>query len=211
MRLYLSSYGLGNKPDELLRLVRSNSRVAVIMNAGDLDSEYRKVSLEKQISSLEALGFKSEEIDLRKYFGKSDDLKKRLSGFGAIWIRGGNVFVLQRAVEQSGFNKVIVEMLKNDQIVYAGYSAGAIITTPTLHGIELIDNPSEIPEGYKKDFSWEGMSLVSYSIAPHYQSDHPESKAIEKLVQYFEDKKMPYKKLRDGEVVVVEGEKERII
>lgn len=211
MRLYLSSYGLGNKPEELAYLIGTNKHVAVIMNAGDLDGEYRKISLEKQISSLKALGLEPEEIDLRKYFGKSEDLKTTLSKFGAVWIRGGNAFMLQRAVEQSGFNKVIVEMLKNDKIVYAGYSAGVIIATPTLKGIELIDHLSEIPAGYKADFSWNGMNLVSYSIAPHYQSDHQESQAVEKLVQYFEEKKMPYKKLRDGEVIVVEGDKERII
>ncbi len=35
MRLFLSSYKLGNKPDELLALVGNNKRTAIIMNSQD--------------------------------------------------------------------------------------------------------------------------------------------------------------------------------
>lgn len=213
MRLYISSYGPGNKPEELVRLVGSNMRLAIIMNAVDLSEEYRnKISLPKQIAHLTALGFIVEEVDLRKYFGKkTDELKKVLSEFGVVWVRGGNAFVLQRAVEQSGFNKVITEMLKEDKLVYACYSAGGVVATPTLHGIEIVDNPSEIPAGYLKEFSWEGMGLIKYSFAPHYQSDHPESQKIEKVIQYYIDHNMPYKALRDGEVFIVENGQERLV
>ncbi len=33
MRLYLSSYGLGNRPDEFVGLLRGKKRVAIVLNA----------------------------------------------------------------------------------------------------------------------------------------------------------------------------------
>jgi len=48
------------------------------------------------------------------------------------------------------------------------------------------------------------MGLVDFSIAPHYRSEHPESAAIEGVITYFEAHHMPYKVLRDGEVLIVE-------
>ena len=75
---------------------------------------------------------------------------------------------------------------------------------PTLRGIDLVDDPFAVPEGYDKDIVWEGLSLIDYCIAPHYRSDMEESAMIEKTVQYFIDNKMLFKALRDGEVIVVE-------
>jgi dipeptidase E len=210
MRLYLSSYKLGNKPKELVRLVGSNSKhVAVIVNASDdTDMAYRTDSLNRQIDDLKNLGFMPEEIDLRKYFNKSEKLKEVLSNFGLVWVKGGNVFILQRAFEQSGFREIIKELLQKDKIVYAGYSAGICVIAPTLKGAELVDDPNIVPEGYKKDFRWEGLSLINYNVAMHYKSDHPESQAIDKEIAYLEKSGLSYKTLRDGEVIVVNGNKE---
>jgi dipeptidase E len=46
------------------------------------------------------------------------------------------------------------------------------------------------------------LGFLTYSIAPHYRSDHPETAAVEKLVQYFIQQKMLFKALRDGEVMI---------
>jgi dipeptidase E len=39
---------------------------------------------------------------------------------------------------------------------------------------------------------------------PHYQSDHPESAAIERELQYCTANGISFRTLRDGEVVVLE-------
>jgi dipeptidase E len=212
MRLYLSSYGLGNKTEELLRLVGSNNKSAVVVvNASDnLDIEHRTDSLNRQINNLSELGFIPEELDLRKYFNKLDSLEEFISKFGMVWVKGGNALILQRAFEQSGFNKIIKKLLQEDKIVYAGYSAGICVISPTLKGVEIVDDPNIVPEGYKKDFSWEGMHLLDYNVAMHYKSNHPESEAVEKEVEYLKENNLPYKTLKDGEVIVVDGNKEII-
>lgn len=48
-----------------------------------------------------------------------------------------------------------------------GYSAGAVVATPTLCGIELVDPPDDVPRGYDAPIPWDGMGLVDFSVAPH--------------------------------------------
>jgi len=212
MRLYLSSYKFGNFSDELVKLVGNNKRVAIIANSrdGSSDKERAVKSLEEQIKNLNLLGFLSEELDLRKYFKKKEALKKYLSQFGLVWVLGGNTFVLKRAYEQSGFGLVIKEMLAKDEIVYGGYSAGVVILAPSMKGLEIVDDPDIVPDGYSPEFNWHGLSLVNYSIAVHYRSDHPESAEVEKEVEYLEKNKIPYKTLKDGEVIIIDRDREKI-
>ena len=65
-----------------------------------------------------------------------------------------------------------------------------------------MDDSVALPDGYKNQTIWEGIGLVNYSVAPHYHSDHPESEAINKVVEYFIDNKMVFKTLRDGDVII---------
>ena len=212
MRLFLSSYSLGNKPEELSALVGSNKRTAIIMNAQDTKTpESRSERLQREIDSLSALGLIPEELDLRAYFGKSDELSDHIKGFGLVWVRGGNVFILRKAFKQSGFDEIITRLLNNDEIAYGGYSAGACVLAPSLHGIELVDPKDEICEGYEREVVWDGLNILGYAVAPHYDSDHPESNDIDKCITYFVDNHMLFKALRDVEVIVRDGYGEKVI
>lgn len=131
-----------------------------------------------------------------------------------VWANGGNAFTLLAAMKQSGFVEALRTLLDEDTIAYGGHSAGAIVATPTLRGIELVDSAEPagaLPIGYPPTIYWDGMSLVSYSLAPHYRSAHPESAAIEVVVQYFEDHAIPYRVLRDGEAIVIDGSDEALL
>jgi dipeptidase E len=52
---------------------------------------------------------------------------------------------------------------------------------------------------------------VQYAIAPHYKSDHPESAAIDKSVEYLIDNHIPFIALRDGETIVVDGRVQKVV
>lgn len=211
MKLYLSSYGLGNHPEKLKELVGKNKLAAVIVNAQDLaDGEKRRERLRLGIEEMTSLGFRSEELDLRDFFSKPDELAVHLQKYGLLWIRGGNAFVLQRAMKQSSFDISVQELVRSESLVYAGYSAGSCAATTTLHGVELVDDSITVPDGYNPEIVWEGLGLVTYSIAPHYRSDHPESEDIEKTVQYFKSNEMPYSTLHDGQAIVINGRNEVI-
>jgi dipeptidase E len=204
MKLYLSSYLVGNDPKKLQELVGPNKRVAVILNAVDhKSSEIREERLRLEFASMYKLGFEPEEVDLRDYFDKDPvELEKELSQFGFLWIRGGNVFVLRKAMHLSGFDQIVRHLLDKG-VVYAGYSAASCAAGPTLHGIELCDDINLVPPNYPSETIWEGLDLIDYVIAPHYKSDHPESPMIDEVVEYLHSHNLPYKTLHDGEVIIV--------
>lgn len=206
MKLFLSSFQLGNFPDRLASLVGPNKKAAIIMNAGDAygDSERPKY-FASYAQDLMNIGLISEELDLRLFFGKPDRLEQELRKVGLIWSVGGNSFNLMRAMHLSGFKTILPKILRDSDLVYGGFSAGACTVTPSLHGIELVDDPSVIPSTYPAEIFWEGMSLVDFHIAPHFKSPHPESAAIDKVVAYFEDHKMKYETLSDGQAIVING------
>ncbi len=212
MRLYLSSFRNGNKPEELLRLLGNGRKTALIFNAQDWKSdEDRKIDLDQETERLQCIGLQPKEVDLRRYFGKPDDLNELLASFDLIWVRGGNVFVLRRAFKQSGADKIITELVNEDKAVYGGYSAGVAIMQPHLHGIELIDDPNVVPKSYEPQVIWDCLGLIPYCVAPHYKSDHPESADVDKAVAYYIDNHIPFIALHDGEVIVIEGDKQKFV
>ena len=203
---------MGNKPGEMLPLIGSNKRTAIIMNAQDAKApENRRERLQQEIDGLAGLGLQPEELDLRNFFNEPDQLKTIIGQYGYIWVRGGNVFLLRRALRQSGFDQIITELLKDDQVAYGGFSAGVCILAPSLDGIELVDPTDELAEGYDSSIIWDGLGILDYAVAPHYKSDHPESADIDKCVEYFKENKIPHKTLRDGEAIVIDGDLEKLI
>ncbi|HYF31245.1 MAG TPA: Type 1 glutamine amidotransferase-like domain-containing protein [Chitinophagaceae bacterium] len=210
MRLFLSSFRFGNHPQHLVRLANSNKRAAVIANACDeMPENDRQIRVRQEIGLLQELGFFPGEIDLRSYFNnphRQQHLIKLLSTVGLIWVRGGNSFVLRRAMKASGFDVMITGLVQQDAVVYGGYSAGACVTGPTLAGIEMVDDPHTVPEGYDATVIWEGLNLVPYVIVPHYRSILPESAKVERLLQHYVDRNISFKPLRDEEAVVVNGD-----
>jgi dipeptidase E len=207
MKFYLSSYGIGNEVKKLKKMIpKGNKKTAYISNALDYSKglERRKKHEKRNIKQLTKVGLDVEILDLRNYFNKSYRLKEKLKEFGVIWVSGGNTFVLRQAMKLSGFDVILKSLLKKDNILYGGYSAGICVLTPTLRGLELVDDPSAKPYGRKSKVIWDGLGILSYSIAPHYKSDHPESKRMNKVVEYMIDNKMLFKTLRDGEVIIIE-------
>lgn len=212
MRLYLSSFRNGNKPEKLLELLGDGRRTAVIFNAVDFKSEAdRATDYAAEAERLKSISLEPTEIDLRQYFGKPAGLKEALEEFDLIWVRGGNVFVLRRAFKQSGADKTIAELLAQDAVAYGGYSAGVDIMQPHLHGIELVDPPDVVPDGYNKEVIWDCLGILPYCVAPHYKSDHPESADVDKTVAYYIENHIPFIALHDGEVIVVNGDKQEVV
>lgn len=212
MRLYLSSFRNGNQPQELLKLLGTGRRTALINNALDFVSATdRAESLAQEVQRLKSIGLEPAEVDLRGYFDRPAELKAELSSYDLVWARGGNAFVLRRAFRQSGADKAVAELLADDAIVFGGYSAGIDMLTPSLHGAELVDDPSVVPEGYDPEIIWECLGLVPYAIAPHYKSDHPESAAIDTSVEFLIDHHVLFIALRDGEAIVVNGADQQIV
>ena len=204
MRLYLSSYRLGNNTEQFTSMVGGNKRAALILNARDyFSSADREHGKTEQTEELKKIGITAEELDLRKFFGKSDELKNTLELFDAVWIPGGNSFLLRHAMHESGFDTIIKNLLQEDKIVYAGYSAGIVVLCETLRGIEIVDDIKYVKEIYNTEPIFAGLEILPYSIAPHYKSNHPETELIDKVVEYFIAEKIPYRTLKDGDAIII--------
>lgn len=209
MKFYLSSYKMGSpeNQEKLKKMTQGKKSMAYIPNAMDwaTDLERRKLSENKDFEDLKQLDFVINRLDLQDYFNKPEELKKELEKYDIIWVRGGNAFVLRQAMKLSGFDKILKELIdSNSDMIYSGYSAGVCILGPSLKGLEIDDDLTQKPYGNDKDIVWEGLSVFDYVIVPHYQSDHPESEMIEKVVEYYKENNISFKTLHDGEVIIIE-------
>lgn len=188
-------------------MLDGKTKTAVIMAAQDFKEEsVRAERLDKNIAELGELGLTADEFDLRKYFEHSSSLEADITSYDFIWVRGGNVFTLRQAMALSGLDKILPTLIREEKFVYGGYSAGVCVLAPSLHGIELVD-PLDRPglDYPKTDIIWEGLGVIEDAIAPHYKSDHPESVDTDKYVAFLENHNMPYKTLRDGEVLIIDN------
>lgn len=213
MRLYLSSERLGERAGALLGMLYGK-RVAVIANGYDgcnaaARTVYHAESYDP-MAEFHSLGLAAEALDLRAYFGDPDSLRQRLGAFDLVWVMGGNSFVLRRAMRSSGFDIVIRELLEADTIAYGGYAAGAVVAGPSLRGLELMDDPWELPDGYDEPLIWHGLSLTPFAIVPHFRSRHPEAASAEKVVSYMRARRTRFRAISDGEVIVQVGNLERL-
>jgi dipeptidase E len=210
MKLYLSSMMIGNHPERLLAMSGGKgARMAVVTNALDYISfEDRLVHAQTKFDPMIYFGdagFDPSIIDLRNYFGRSTDLERVLSRHQVVWALGGNAFLLRRAMQASGFDIVIHDLLE-EGLVYGGWSAGACVAGNSLRPIAIMDEPEKLAAGYP-DIPpiWEGMGLVRYAVIPHYQSVHPESDAAALATEWAKANGFDHVALRDGEVIVSDG------
>ncbi|WP_435139263.1 Type 1 glutamine amidotransferase-like domain-containing protein [Formosa sp. A9] len=207
MKYYLSSYKFGNRVDKLIEMLPQGAKVGHINNSKDWTTANPKIRnnhLKEEMEFINSLGFISEHLDLKKYFGEENKLRNKIASLDGIWICGGNTFVLRQAMKLSGFDNIFTELQKRADFFYGGYSAGVCILSDSLKYIEFVDDPNDFPYKEIKETIWEGLNLFDYGILPHYDSDHPESEEIEKEVKRCIDNKWLFKTMRDGEVFIIE-------
>lgn len=97
MRLYLSSYQLGDRADLLVSMVRGGRRGGVIANALDGgDQERRAADTRRHIASLAELGREAADLDLREHDSSCDPIEDCLATYGEV--RYDGLGVLDRAV-----------------------------------------------------------------------------------------------------------------
>jgi len=198
-------------------LAGRGARAMIVMNALDNFPDERRHFFSVGKQDLERLGFIADELDLRTCLdaperradeypegrrpSRSSSLAQALDGVGLLWVNGGNTFLLRRAMSRSGFDSVVPALLDRDQLVYGGFSAGVCAITPSLRGIEFLDDPRALAEGYSPEPLWDGLRLIDYHVAVHYRTGDDEP--IQRTVRYYREHAMPYVALRDGEVIVV--------
>jgi dipeptidase E len=215
MRLFLSSYRAGKHDDKLREFIGKIDKVAVVTNAKDYKTlEGRKIRIEENFDYWRSMSVKPAEIDLRPYFHKPG-AEKLLSKHNFIWLAGGNVFLLRRALSYTGLDHYFYDALRKNEIILGGESAGAIIMGPTLKYSEMEadgheDSPDIVPEGYRAEVIWEGLDLIDYVPVPHYQ-DPDYGPEIDEYIARLEKAGLPYKAMTNDQAIIINGDKEEFL
>lgn len=206
MRLYLSSFRMGDHPEHLLELLGGARRAAVIANSMDVYEDRR---LETEFPALAALGIDATEVDLRDYFDRSAQMLGELSHYDLVWIRGGNVFALRQAMLHSGADVALIELLRHDALVYGGYSAGPCVLAPSLRGLELCDAVEPVEALYDEPVTFDGLGILDFAFVPHIDSPgHPETGVLGQVADNYARDGVPHRTFRDGQVLIVNGDQE---
>ncbi|MFJ1460140.1 Type 1 glutamine amidotransferase-like domain-containing protein [Nocardia sp. N2S4-5] len=208
MRLFLSSYRFGAHYDRLAALIGTPGRVAVIPNACDAWPAMWQGAVSSDVNPLRRLGFRPDVVDLREYVGRPEELEQVLRGYPMLWVRGGNTFVLRAQFARSAADLVLARLLAEDALVYAGYSAGACLLTPDLHGLEEADDPDEVLPACGIETRWDGLGLVDHRIVPHVNSPGTDPDGCgDRLAERFRAEGVPHWALTDDDAVIVDGER----
>jgi len=209
MRLFLSSYRAGSHDDQLRKFLGEIDKVAVITNAKDYKTpEGRITRVKENFDYWRSIGIQPTEIDLRPYFHKSG-AEELLTKHNFIWLAGGNVFLLRRALSYTGLDKFFYDAVRKNEIILGGESAGAIIMGPTLKYSETEedeDSPGYVPHGYKQETIWDGLKLIDYVPVPHYASVG--YIGIDEYIKNLENNRIPFKKMTDDQAIIINGDKE---
>lgn len=93
--------------------------------------------------------------------------KEKIKGSNILLITGGNTFTLLNNIKKNGLDKEIIALSNKDGFVIAGFSAGAVILTPTINIVTK-------EWSYGKDVNtvglndMRGLSLIDFEVLPHY-------------------------------------------
>jgi dipeptidase E len=205
---------MGDHPERLMALVRDGDRrTVVIANAlDDAPDGIRRAGVDRERAALGELGFDAAELDLRDYFGDEGRLRRDMSSVALAWLRGGNVFMLRYALRRSGGDTIFRGLLAEDALVYAGYSAGPCVLSPSLRGLEAVDDADAVTRIYGSQPVWDGLVLLDEAFVPHYQSPgHPETAAIGQVAERYRAAGIPHRTLRDGQALLINGGETAIV
>ncbi len=168
-KLLLTSTGLANLniTNQFLQIIgKPVSQVKIIFVPTASRSEEELKYVQKSKKELLDLGILENHI-------KTLNLDKPVSfqeveNFDVIYVCGGNTFYLLKKVRETGFDKVIIEFAKTDNL-YFGVSAGSILVCPN------IDIASPFDENDVSLTDLTGLNLIDVIVSPHYKD---EEKAI---------------------------------
>lgn len=149
--------------EEILKILPKPAdqiKLAHIITASNMENDTSYVEKDKKL--MKEAGFQVIDIDI---VGKTEtELRKILQGFDVIYVQGGNTFYLLKAVRESGFDKVIKELIERG-VIYIGVSAGTIIAGPNIDPAWWkYGEPNKNKVGLK---NLTGLNLVPFLICVH--------------------------------------------
>jgi len=196
--LLLTSGGMQVK-DEILKILPNPRQTKLVHVITASKPEEDKTYQERDRALLVQAGFQVEDLDIE---GKSEtELRKLLQGKNVIYVQGGNTFHLLKCANESGFGKIVRDLIARG-VVYIGVSAGTCIACPTIEMVEW--KPSDPNLCNLKDLT--AFNLVPFLITPHY---NPKYAMI--LKKEIAEAKFPTRILTDNQAILVQGDSIQLV
>ena len=197
--LLLTSAGM-NVKEEILKILpkpANKIKVAYIITASKFEEDTSYVDKDKK--AMIEQGFLVEEIDIRNKDEK--ELREMLKDKDIVYVQGGNTFYLLKYVKESGFDKVIKELIQKG-VIYIGVSAGSYIACPTIEAALWKDQDRNIVG--LEDLT--ALNLVPFLLSVHYI---PEYKEI--IKKGISSSKYPVKILTDDQAILVRDNRAELV
>lgn len=198
--LLLTSAGM-KMQDEILKLLPkppAKIKLAHIITASNEVSPHPWRDNDKK--AMLKLGIQVEDIDVKGKTG--NELRRILKNKDVIYVQGGSPYYLLKYVKESGFDKV-VKNLVNRGVLYIGASAGSYIACPTIEQA-LWKKPNRNKYGLAGNGP--AMNLVPFLIVAHY-----EPKFKKDVDAGIAKTKYPVKVLRDNQAILVKNGKAKLV
>jgi len=190
--ILLTSAGMDVK-EEILKILPKPAnfiKVAYVITATNGLGGY-DIKKDTDIESMKEIGFQVSYVDIE---GKNEpELRKLLKDKDIIYVQGGNTFYLLKYVRESGFDKIVRDLI-DEGIIYIGVSAGSYIACPTIE----MANWKHADKNIVGLTDLTGLNLVPFILSVHYK---PEYKEILKKEIY--SAKYPVKILTNDQAILV--------
>ena len=192
MKLLLASNGqfLIEEGYKLVGIPVDKIRIGYITTASKRASSNEYIKIHEKMMRNHNLYF--EDIDIENK--NENDLRKFFADKNIIHMEGGNTYHLLKAIKQSGFDKILKDLIDKG-MVYVGTSAGSSIVGPT------IEFSSHIPKEATSE-ELKSLNMVPFLIKSHY-TDDKEAEYSERIKTL----KYPIRFLRDGQGILIENGK----
>ncbi|PAY21724.1 peptidase S51 dipeptidase E [Dietzia natronolimnaea] len=207
MNLLLLSLGVGAVPAFLTERVNRPAPAVRIGYLNDAASPYEGAGfVVAERAQLADLGYVLADISA----GDIDDpseFSAVLDGLDAVYVAGGNTFVLLAALRRHGADAVLTGRVRAG-LPYIGSSAGSVVTGPSIEPVSLMDDPSAAPDLADR----RGLGLVDTVVIPHADGALPPypPELIARLVETY-GSTYPLTLVNDDQALLVEDGSARLI
>lgn len=162
MNLLLLSWGIGALPEFLTARTGKAPADVRLGYLNDAALPYAGMDFAQiEHDRLVALGYRPIPITARDT-GSSDQLGEILDGLDALYVCGGETFVLLDHLRRNGLAAVLIDRVRGG-LPYVGLSAGSVIAGASAEPITLMDDPATAPD--LVDHS--GLGFLDTSVVPH--------------------------------------------
>lgn len=198
--ILLTSAGM-NVKEEIIKILpkpANQIKIAYIITATNGLGGY-DIKKDTDIEPMKDIGFQIFYVDIE---GKNEqEIRDLLKDKDIIYVQGGNTFYLLKYVRESGFDKIVKDLVDKG-VIYIGVSAGSYIACPTIE----MANWKNADRNFVGLTDFTGLNLVPFLLSVHYK---PEYKEI--LEKEIAAANYPVKILTDEQAILVRNSETTLV